>query len=133
MEKDLLALLLASASVGAIVGTRITPIAREQGGILPAVTLQRISGGPEYADDGEVGIQGARVQFDCWGDTYASVKDLAIAVTNELSAVQDVTQGATTFIYILLEEERDAGREAGSNADEYLYRVSLDFMVWSNF
>lgn len=132
MEKDLIALLLASTSVTAIAGNRVTPVARTQGDPLPAVVIQRISGAPEYADDGEVGLQNARMQIDCWALDYAGAKDLAAAVTQELSAKRDVTQGATTFIYILLDDVRD-NREPGYGNPEYLFRTSLDFIVWTNF
>lgn len=126
MEKDLIALMLAL-----LPGATVTPVARTQGSPLPAVVIQRVSGGPEYADDGEVGLLGARVQVDCWGETYAAAKDQAIAVRGALSALRDRVQGATTFIYVTLEDERDT-REPGYNNAEYLFRTSLDFDVWSS-
>ncbi len=131
MEKDLIGLLLANAPIVAIVGDRVTPLARTQGAALPAIVVQRIGNGPEYADDGEVGIESARVQIDCWAETYGAAKDLSGAVRDALSALADVIQGSTTFLYIVLEEERDL-REPGGNAPEYLFRVSMDFLVWSN-
>lgn len=130
MEADLIALLLARPAVTGAAGDRITPLARKQGAALPAIVMQRIGGGPEYADDGEAGIQGARMQIDCWGETYASAKDLSGLVISELSALADVIEGATTFLYIVLEEVRDL-RESGVNQAEYLYRTSLDFLVWT--
>lgn len=132
MEKDLIDLLLANAPLVSLVGDRVTPVARTQGDPLPAVVTMRISGAPEYADDGEVGIQNARMQIDCWGESYESAKDLAAAVTTALSAVRDIVQGATTFIYIILDDVRDS-RESGFNNAEYLFRTSLDFIVWTNF
>ena len=108
------------------------PHLRPQGEALPSVTLSRISGGPLYADDGEVGLLSARMQIDAWGETYTSAKTLARAVTERLSAVRDVVQGATNFMYVTLEDERDLS-ETGANRAEYLHRVSLDFIVWCNF
>ena len=132
MEADLIGKLLASAPVSAIVSDRVTPVARTQGAALPAATVQRIAGGPEMADDGSAGIAGVRVQVDCWAATYGQAKDLAGAVTTELNATADEIQGSTNFIYIILEDVRDL-REPGYNNPEYLFRVSLDFLVWSNF
>ena len=132
MEADLISYLLADVQVAALVGDRVRPNLRPQGEALPSVTVTRISGGPEYADDGEVGLLDARVQVDCWGDTYTVAKGTAGAVTNRLSAVRDVVEGATTFLYVTLEDERDLS-EVGANRAEYLHRVSLDFRVWANF
>lgn len=132
MEADLIGMLAASPAVLAIVSDRVTPLARTQGAALPAVVVQRIGGGPEMADDGSAGIQGARVQVDCWASTYGEAKDLAGVVIAQLNATMDQIHGSTTFIYIVLEEVRDL-REAGYNAPEYLFRTSLDFLVWTNF
>lgn len=132
VDRDLIALLAADAALQALVADRVTPVSQQQGAPRPAVTVARISGGPEYADDGEVGLLQARFQVDCWGDTYPSAKDTARAVTAALSAVRDVTQGTTTFLYILLDSEQDV-REGGGNAAEYLFRTILDFTAWTNF
>lgn len=132
MEADLIGKIAASVSISAIVADRVTPLARTQGAELPAVVVQRIGGGPEMADDGSAGIQGARVQVDCWGRTYAEAKDLSGVVIAELNATMDEIHGSTTFIYIILEEARDL-REPGYNNPEYFFRTSLDFMVWTNF
>jgi hypothetical protein len=131
VEADLISYILADAGVGALVDDRVHGVVRPQGSALPAVTLTRISGGPEYADDGDAGIGMTRMQIDCWSETYTGAKQLQAAVFDRLSAVRDVTQGATTFIYITLEDARDL-QETGSGQSEYLHRVSLDFMVWSN-
>lgn len=133
MEADLISMLLASAGVAALVSDRVTPVSRTQGSTLPAITVQRISGAPEYAADGEVGLLNARVQVDCWGSDYGDSKLLAAAVINELSAVRDVIGTAgTKFIFILLENERDF-RETGANDAEYLNHTALDFMIWTDF
>src|SRR5688500_1096601 len=124
MEEALIARLLADSGVAAIVTTRVFPGARPQGSPLPALVMNRISGGPLYADDGEVGLQQARIQVDCWAETYAGAKLLARAVTVSLSAFEG-TVGATTFEFIELENERDL-REGGGNAATYPFRTALD-------
>lgn len=132
VDKDLIAYLTADTALQALVGQRVYPVARPQGSARPAVEVSRIYGAPEYADDGEVGLQQARFQVDCWGDDYASAKNTGRAVTARLSAVRDVTQGTTTFLYIMLDNEQDL-REGGSGEAEYLFRTLLDFTVVSNF
>jgi hypothetical protein len=127
MEEAVIARLLADSGVAAIVGTRVFPGSRPQGSALPAAVLNRISGGPLYADDGEVGLEQGRIQVDCWAETYTAAKTLARAVTAALSAF-DSTVGTTTFEFIELENERDL-RDGGSYAASYPFRTALDFVV----
>jgi hypothetical protein len=129
MEEALITRLLADGGVAALASTRVFPGSRPQGSALPAVELHRISGAPEYADDGEVGLEQARIQINCWGATYTAAKLLARAVTASLSAFEG-TIGATTFQLIELDIERDL-REAGGNAADYPFRTSLDFLCWA--
>jgi hypothetical protein len=127
MEEAIIARLLADDGVAAIVGTGVYPGSRPQNSPLPAAVLNRISGGPLYADDGEVGLQQGRIQVDCWAETYTGAKLLARAVTASLSAF-DGTVGTTVFEFIELENERDL-REGGSDAAAYPFRTALDFVV----
>jgi hypothetical protein len=129
MEEALIARLLADTGVAAIAGARVFPGSRPQGAALPAVVLNRISGGPLYADDGEVGLEQARIQIDCWAESYAAAKLLARAVTASLSAFEG-TVGATTFQFIELDIEQDL-REGGGDAASYPFRTALDFLVWA--
>ncbi len=124
--------LLAAATVAAVVVDRIYPLARPQASMLPAATVRRISGGPLYADDGEVGLLDARLQIDSYATTYAAAKDLAKLVSDQLSAVRDVVQSGTTVLYAMLDSEQDL-REGGSDEFEYLYRVRQDYRVWTDY
>ena len=128
MEEAFIAHLLAASGVTAIASTRVYPFSRLQGSAFPAVTVQRISGAPLYADDGEVGLENVRMQVDCWATTYASAKTLGRAVTAAFSAF-DGTVSGVEFQFVTLENEHDE-RETGANAAEYVYRTSLDFEVW---
>jgi hypothetical protein len=129
MEESFIAHLLAASSVTAIVANRVFPFSRLQGSALPAVTVQRISGAPLYADDGEAGLLNARMQVDCWATTYATAKTLGRAVTDAFTAFSGTVNG-TEFQFVTLENEQDM-REPGANVAEYLYRVILDFEVWT--
>jgi hypothetical protein len=128
MEEGLIAKLLATSGVTSLVQARVYPGRRPQASVLPAVAMNRISGAPVYTDQGEAGLATARVEIDCWGETYTSAKQTARAVIAALSAFFG-TAGGYTFQYVLLDAERDFS-EAGSNAAEYLYRTNLDFIVW---
>ncbi|WP_088346307.1 MULTISPECIES: DUF3168 domain-containing protein [Rhodomicrobium] len=128
MEEALIARLLAAPGVAAMVGPRLYPGRRPQASALPAATLIRISGAPVYTDQGEAGLASARVQIDCWGESYAAAKLTARAVIAALSAFAGLA-GGVTFQNILLDAERDFS-EGGSNAADYLFRTTLDFIVW---
>lgn len=129
MEEALIARLLADSGLSALVSTRIHPGSLPQGATLPALVITRIGGAPQYADEGETGLNEARVQVDCWADTYSQAKLTARAVVASLSAFTG-TVGTTVFNQIMLENERDI-REGGGNAAEYPFRTSLDFAVWT--
>ena len=128
MEEALIAKLLDTSGVSAIVGTRVFPLSLPQGSAKPAITVQRVSGAPLYADDGEVGLEAARMQIDCWAETYSGAKLLSRAARDCLSAFSGTHEGIN-FRYLMLDAERDL-REGGSNADHYPFRTSLDFIVW---
>jgi hypothetical protein len=128
MEQAIIAKLLATGSVAAIVGTRVFPGSRPQASALPALVFNRISGAPVYTDDGEAGLAESRIQIDCWAETYSVSKALASAVKASLSGFVGASSGVTVQ-NILIITERDR-RESGSNAPEYLYRVNLEFSVW---
>ena len=66
MDEALITILLADPGVAELSAARVYAGGRPPRLALPAVVLQRISGGPVYADDGEVGLEKARIQTDCW-------------------------------------------------------------------
>lgn len=128
MEEDIRTRLLATSGVTTLVSQRIYCGSRPQGGTLPDIIINRVSGAPVYTDDGESGLAEARIEIDCWGTTYGAAKNVARAVIASLSAFFG-TVGSTTFQYILLDAERDF-REGGGNASEYLFRTNMDFVIW---
>lgn len=128
MEEALIARLLGSAAVIALISNRVFPGAVPQGAPMPAIVLNVLTGAPLYADDGECGLAETRVQIDSWADSYAAAKKLGRAVHQALSAF-DGTVNGVEFQSVTLEDERDL-RESGANAAEYRYRNSRDFIVW---
>jgi len=127
METALIAKLLASAGVTALVSTRINWSRRPQGAALPAIVLHRISGIPDYHHSGTSGLVSSRVQVDCYGVSYGSAKAVARAVEAAITA-QTFTQGATRFDVILLDNERDSSTEP---TPDTLFLTSLDLVVQS--
>lgn len=129
MEGALIDLIKADSFIGAVVGDRVYPLRRPQGSALPSIVSTRISGQPLYSDEGEAGLQNARVQIDTFATTYTQCKDLAQLVRDRLSAFSGVHDGIN-FSFIMLDEERDLS-ESGANASEYLMRIAMDFIVWT--
>ena len=124
MESALIAKLLATAGVTALVSTRINWSRRPQGAALPAIVLQRISGTPDVHHAGASGLVVSRVQVDCWGVSYGSAKAVARAVETAITA-QTFTQGSIRFDVILIDSERDDSTDETTP----LFRTSLDLMV----
>lgn len=125
MEAALLARLLATAGLTALVSTRINWTRRPQGEALPAVVLHLIDRGPDYHTQGASGLVENRVQVDCWASSYKSAKAVARAVEAAVAG-QSFVQGAVRFDAVFLADERDASLE---EAPETLFRTSLDLMV----
>jgi hypothetical protein len=123
MEELLRARLVASTALAALVGARIQWGLREQATALPAITLSKVSGGPLYSDEGEVGLDEHRVQIDCWASTYGDATEVARAVRAQLSGYH-----VGDFRYISLDASRDMS-EGGANQAEYEYRTSMDFII----
>lgn len=126
MEAALIARLLATAGVTALVSTRVNWSRRPQGSALPAIVLHRIDGTPDVHHSGRSGLVTSRVQCDCWAESYGAAKAIARAVETAITA-QTFTQGATRFDAILIDSERD------DTSDETtpLFRTSLDLLVQS--
>jgi hypothetical protein len=127
IEEAVIQRLLADTGVIALVGTRVFPGSVPQGEALPAIVFNKISGAPIYADEGEVGLDEARIQIDCWAETYSAAKGLSRAVRASLSAFFGTSEGVES-LYLSLDVERDL-REGGSNANEYRFRTSMDFIA----
>jgi hypothetical protein len=125
MEAALLAKLLATAGVTALVSTRINWTRRPQGEALPCIVLHRIDGTPDYHHGGASGLVESRVQVDCWGASYKTAKGVARAVEAAVTA-QTFTQGAIRFDVILIADERDSTFD---EKPDTLFRTSLDLMV----
>jgi len=123
MEELLRTLLADSTALTTLISERLQWGFREQATALPAVTLTKISGGPLYSDEGEVGLDEVRVQIDCWAASFTSATAVARAVRARLSGYFDAN-----FRYIALDASRDM-REGGANQEEYEYRVSMDFII----
>lgn len=85
------------------VGPQVYPSRLAQGAVMPALVFRIIpSEGPIYTHEGDEGVDRARVQFDCWADTYEG----AVVLHDELrAAVSGFTGswGSVTVDHCLLD------------------------------
>lgn len=125
MEEALIARMLATAGITALVGQRVTPKRRTQGGDLPAIVLHRIDGGPDYTQAGASGLIESRVQVDCWAGSWLSSATVARAVMAALSGAT-FTQDGVRFDAIFVVAQRDDTDDENGTP---LFRFSLDLMV----
>ena len=123
MEEQLRALLLNDSGVSSHVAGRVNFGAHPQGQPFPAVVLATVSDNEGYTLQGPNGVTEARVQVDCYADSYGAAKLLSRAVRSLLSGYQHAA-----FQGVFFAGSRDS-REGGSNDAERPYRTSMDFMV----
>lgn len=127
MEEALTAFIGEAAAVVALVGVRITWGERAQGAPLGAIVLHRISGVPEYADDGESGLIQSRIQADCLGETKSAATAIARALKAAVSG-KSFERGGIEFQTIDIEDERsDFGLGV---AKERIHRTIVDLLIW---
>ena len=124
IASDLRTFLLADATLGGLIGTRLYPLKLPQDPTVPAMTFQWISGQRAHAADGAVGLASPRVQFDCWAETYLEVESVFEALRKRLDGFRG-TAGASRVQGAFFETERDDYED-----EARLYRRSADFFIW---
>ncbi|MCB2130807.1 MAG: DUF3168 domain-containing protein [Rhodobacteraceae bacterium] len=125
MEETFRSLLLNSGPVSSVVGSRVNFGAHPQGAPLPAIVLNTVSDVNEHHLNAPETLSQARVQVDCYADSYGGAKLLSRAVRSALDGEKTAFQG------VFFENSRD-GREGGTNEADRPFRVSVDFLVVYN-
>jgi hypothetical protein len=91
--------------------------------VRPYVVLTRVGGVRNYHFTGPSGYVESRVQIDCYGDTYDSVKSVASAI---LAILSGYSGGDIQAIFV--EGERDLPAADTGEVNE-LFRKKLDLIV----
>jgi hypothetical protein len=125
MESALIAKLLATAGVTALVSTRINWGKSPQGTALPRVVLHKPSRVTDYHHGGASGLAVTRVQADCYGTSYGSATAVLRAIETALCGAS-FTQGSVRFDVILNEGERDGNSPSDPDPS---FLLQLDLMV----
>ena len=120
-ETALFARLSAVAGVTSLTGTRIFPMEGQQASATPYITYQKISAGflPTMRR-GALPLAGPRIQVNCWADTYAAAKALALEVRRSLDGY-DVGEVAAQIL-----DEHDL-----MNPDSLRKCVAQDYAIWT--
>ena len=120
IENKLFNWLIAHPGVMAFIGTRLFPLVAPEGVAKPFCTYQKISNARAYTFSKTSPVSRARIQLDCWGDSYSQVKGLASEISTALEAWD-----STEILTAQQQNESD-----GYEPDTKLFRVSVDFFIW---
>jgi hypothetical protein len=126
MEEGLVAFLLASAGLTALVGNRIDWASRVAGSPTPSVVLTVVSVDRDYHGRGASGLVATRVQVDCWAKDYSA----SLAVSREIRTLLNGYRGPMGAAQVqgtFLASERQSF-EQGSGGEDF-YRVSIDIFL----
>ncbi len=95
-EKAVYKLLANCSQVTALVAERISPELGEPKSVMPYITYNLISEERDHVLDGVSGMSKARMQLNCWSDSYISTVELKNAVVAEY-VKEDNTGGIDCF------------------------------------
>lgn len=126
IEQALVAELLDTAAVTALVSDRIDPGIRPEGSAFPSISLRRISGPVEYTLASQAPRASPRFQIDCWGSTYSSAKDVADTVRSALKTFSGTMGGVSgvNVIAIWFENEIDLYED-----ESKVHHVAMDIRM----
>ena len=127
IEQAILTRLLADSAISTLVGTRIYYVRADQAVAKPYIVFSKISAIRVSSHDGGSGLANPRFQFSCFGETYKSVTDIAVAIQDSLEGFTGVMGGVggVNVNGCYYEDETDFYEE-----DSKLYHRALDFKLW---
>ena len=121
--------LLSDGDVVAQVGTRVYPLTLPESYILPAITIQQISGERDYSFDtaSEGQHRSLTFQVNCCAATYQESTELAAAVIAATSNYQGTFNGVN-IRNIQIENENDLDGIEADSIKQTLYVRALDVL-----
>ena len=126
LEQGIRAASIADTDVNALVSGRIYHERMPQKATMPAIVFSRVSTSQNSLLDGVDTLTQARIQFDIYGDTSSSVRDLATKVRALFNGHRGDLGGAAVQ-FATLDSELDSGFFDG---DEERRRIMTDFIFW---
>lgn len=122
MEEEFLAHLAGAVGVSNLVGPRVQWAVREDA---PSIALHLIDAPPDWTLKGPSGLVQARVQIDCWADTFLAAKAIGAAVQAALPAIGAVLGAVKFHSCVVL----DVGRGRFGESPNLLHRTRIDVRV----
>lgn len=93
MEEAFRAYLIGWAGLAELIRDGVYWGARPQGSPLPAVVLTLVSAPDDLTLNGPSGFVGARVQVDCWADSYLAARDVGDALRAAAAGIAGTRDG----------------------------------------
>lgn len=127
-------LLLADPDTAALVGDRIYPRFMPDGAAFPALVVSKVGGVGQYDLQGDVGLEAARVQVDCYSDKGASsVIAVRKAVRRKLSGFKGgpVSGSPCAIASSFCINDLDMTEPTTERAGPRLKRRMLEFNIWN--
>lgn len=102
IEAGIKNLLKTDSKISAMVHSRITPLERDEDGLLPAMVYRSSEPRRERLLDGSFeNIARISISFECWGNTYLAAKQLAdraIELLQSFTGALEIYNGKSVFI-----------------------------------
>jgi len=125
LEEFLYSRLTGFAGLSALVSTRVSPMKSVQAAELPCTTFKRVGGGLDYTHDGAEALTESFWQFDGWGSTFSSARDVAAAIVAALA--EDVPPSFYCFVDSIHHDyEADTRIYRGCVEARILYREDVE-------
>lgn len=136
MEEAMFDLLHNDAAIASAVGDRITPLERDQGAKLPAITYQRSGGIRDYDMAGATGLVESRYLLRCWAEktnkksAYKEAKEVARLIVKRFTPDGGFreTIGSTEIQGIFINNEDDQRADGATGTGVAV--VFLDCTFW---
>jgi hypothetical protein len=121
-DESLRSVILSSAAVTALVGSRVFPLKLPDKPTLPAIVYQRnATSQRQYSTTGDSHLYKAHFLVSCWGTSHDSARALGEAVIDMLSGYAGTYSSSIQVVEDVDDEEPDTGR----------YRTLLGINLWS--
>jgi hypothetical protein len=127
-------LLKAVPNIASIVGDRIYPVEAPDAATFPLVVVTKAGGVGETDMQGEAGLEGARVQIDCYAIGYAEMVSLRTVVRRFLQGYQGgppYSGGACAIQGAFCINDLDLPDSTMKRAGPRLRRRMLEFRIWN--
>jgi hypothetical protein len=123
LETDLVAEMMADGGVTGLISTRLYPLNLPQTPTYPAATYRIVSVAPVNTRDGN-GSANNRVQFDCYGRTYADAKSVKAVIVPVLDGFKGTLGGGGKA------HAWHVGEVDNFDGSTEVFRVTVDFMIF---